>query len=608
MMLVYIPRLAPVVIFCCCVLLRFSDAIIMSAPDRCGGTHVVMHASACFGPKPASADVRDVKIFAPRPQANGAYLHFPKPSLVVPPLDIKQHPSGHVYLLSMLFGRSAEAARPSGMLVHAAPIATLPSRQSRDVKRRDSNPSFSSLSTHTSTSFTPTPLPAPQPFRIFSSIFPFLKSHPYHREDAHSFRQYHTPPHAEPPPHYALPVQPDELVERDDTQVDDDDEKFSTGLPSLAQRIIRSGVPISHLEYRDAVDVDFPPLFNACVPLSVPADMQAAQGRVVVVSRGVCDFSQKVTLMQNAGAVGVIVVDYEKDGENLVTMKRNDTKEEKEPIVIPSVMISYQSWSKIAPCSNDTTVVFTTEGENPYNLDQGRDALNWAMMRGMALWILCQCGVNVVRYKRRVSEFRARADAIAALPVDTYSRRQSMHESWQQAEETNVEAERNNEVVVGTPSSSSSGMISSGSKSPVEADPERLGLIGSDPNPSRSAPAGSSQASSSSPFFTQQFGSSSMRPSTPASRAIPIPGSSAPAIPAPGDDDDSDDDDAVCAICLEEFEEGQQVRHLACSHMYHRHCIDPWLQSSSNCCPLCKREVPNLPPPPTQLHYGSMIV
>uniref|UniRef100_A0A8C8BT35 E3 ubiquitin-protein ligase RNF43 n=1 Tax=Otus sunia TaxID=257818 RepID=A0A8C8BT35_9STRI len=42
----------------------------------------------------------------------------------------------------------------------------------------------------------------------------------------------------------------------------------------------------------------------------------------------------------------------------------------------------------------------------------------------------------------------------------------------------------------------------------------------------------------------------------------------------------------VCAICLEEFSEGQELRIISCSHEFHRDCVDPWLQQHHTC-PLC---------------------
>uniref|UniRef100_A0A8C5RSM3 RING-type E3 ubiquitin transferase n=1 Tax=Laticauda laticaudata TaxID=8630 RepID=A0A8C5RSM3_LATLA len=42
----------------------------------------------------------------------------------------------------------------------------------------------------------------------------------------------------------------------------------------------------------------------------------------------------------------------------------------------------------------------------------------------------------------------------------------------------------------------------------------------------------------------------------------------------------------ICAICLEEFCEGQELRIITCSHEFHRQCVDPWLQQHQTC-PLC---------------------
>ncbi|CAG8507972.1 10751_t:CDS:1, partial [Acaulospora morrowiae] len=46
----------------------------------------------------------------------------------------------------------------------------------------------------------------------------------------------------------------------------------------------------------------------------------------------------------------------------------------------------------------------------------------------------------------------------------------------------------------------------------------------------------------------------------------------------------------TCAICLEDFDNGDEVRELPCRHWYHVECIDPWLTTKSSSCPLCKKD------------------
>lgn len=46
--------------------------------------------------------------------------------------------------------------------------------------------------------------------------------------------------------------------------------------------------------------------------------------------------------------------------------------------------------------------------------------------------------------------------------------------------------------------------------------------------------------------------------------------------------------DNTCSICLDDYEEGDQLLQLTCGHVFHRPCIDLWLKS--HCvCPCCRR-------------------
>jgi hypothetical protein len=56
----------------------------------------------------------------------------------------------------------------------------------------------------------------------------------------------------------------------------------------------------------------------------------------------------------------------------------------------------------------------------------------------------------------------------------------------------------------------------------------------------------------------------------------------------------ADDLHDMCAICLNDYEEGTQVRVLPCTHFFHPACVDQWLQRT-NACPMCKQAVDDNP-------------
>lgn len=54
---------------------------------------------------------------------------------------------------------------------------------------------------------------------------------------------------------------------------------------------------------------------------------------------------------------------------------------------------------------------------------------------------------------------------------------------------------------------------------------------------------------------------------------------------------DKDADHHSCAICIEEYQVGETLRVLPCSHKFHTECIVPWLTERQASCPLCKYDV-----------------
>ncbi|XP_020585722.1 E3 ubiquitin-protein ligase RHA1B-like [Phalaenopsis equestris] len=47
-----------------------------------------------------------------------------------------------------------------------------------------------------------------------------------------------------------------------------------------------------------------------------------------------------------------------------------------------------------------------------------------------------------------------------------------------------------------------------------------------------------------------------------------------------------------CAVCLLEFEEREEVRWLSnCRHVFHRGCLDRWVDHDQRTCPLCRTQL-----------------
>lgn len=46
-----------------------------------------------------------------------------------------------------------------------------------------------------------------------------------------------------------------------------------------------------------------------------------------------------------------------------------------------------------------------------------------------------------------------------------------------------------------------------------------------------------------------------------------------------------------CAVCLYEFERHEEIRRLAnCRHIFHRNCLDRWMDLDRKTCPLCRTQ------------------
>ncbi|KAK2632992.1 hypothetical protein EUGRSUZ_L00781 [Eucalyptus grandis] len=47
----------------------------------------------------------------------------------------------------------------------------------------------------------------------------------------------------------------------------------------------------------------------------------------------------------------------------------------------------------------------------------------------------------------------------------------------------------------------------------------------------------------------------------------------------------------VCAICLEDYKDGEILKSLPCQHEFHLGCVESWLKKGGLFCPVCKHDV-----------------
>ncbi|KAJ7960223.1 Zinc finger, RING-type [Quillaja saponaria] len=57
-----------------------------------------------------------------------------------------------------------------------------------------------------------------------------------------------------------------------------------------------------------------------------------------------------------------------------------------------------------------------------------------------------------------------------------------------------------------------------------------------------------------------------------------------------------------CSVCLNEFEPESEITHLSCGHLFHKVCLDKWLDYWNITCPNCR--TPLLPEEETSCFFG----
>ncbi|KAI8600309.1 hypothetical protein EDD21DRAFT_306735 [Dissophora ornata] len=65
-------------------------------------------------------------------------------------------------------------------------------------------------------------------------------------------------------------------------------------------------------------------------------------------------------------------------------------------------------------------------------------------------------------------------------------------------------------------------------------------------------------------------------------------------------------DGTKCLVCMSEYEEGEDMRALKCKHGFHLECIDKWLTTGANKCPVCRTTAVVMEPPPVEPEVSTL--
>ncbi|XP_022737304.1 E3 ubiquitin-protein ligase RHA2A-like [Durio zibethinus] len=56
-----------------------------------------------------------------------------------------------------------------------------------------------------------------------------------------------------------------------------------------------------------------------------------------------------------------------------------------------------------------------------------------------------------------------------------------------------------------------------------------------------------------------------------------------------GDDHEQVEKNTICTVCLDSMEKNDEMRELCkCSHVFHKECLDTWVNEGQVTCPLCR--------------------
>ncbi|CAH0487837.1 unnamed protein product [Peronospora farinosa] len=304
--------------------------------------------------------------------------------------------------------------------------------------------------------------------------------------------------------------------------------------------------------------------FTACEPLR----NQDLTGKVALVLRGDCNFVQKVWHAQRAHAVAVIVMDNELRNEapyHIIMMKNNMASS----IYIPSVFISYASGEWLLDAMSRAVpwdvlrVTIDSNGELPQATTSNR-LLKRVIAYIFLISIVCALSSGLSLLSSAIFQYvgKTRRTRVAKqLPIAKYQR--------------NMQRTLLKHLLEGQ------FVLDRISFAAIENVGRSVNLSHMEDEPVlRSASLRSTgNAVSNDDDVYINTKEELIEEEKVKSMADEITHWSS-----------ADSDAEICPICLDEFEDGADVKVLPCQHFFHVDCINPWLGGQSGRCPLCKQD------------------
>ncbi|RQM16121.1 hypothetical protein DD237_004334 [Peronospora effusa] len=309
--------------------------------------------------------------------------------------------------------------------------------------------------------------------------------------------------------------------------------------------------------------------FTACEPLR----NQDLTGKVALVLRGDCNFVQKVWHAQRAHAVAVIVMDNELRHEyggyyapyHIIMMKNNMASS----IYIPSVFISYASGEWLLDAMSRAVpwdvlrVTIDSNGELPQATTSNR-LLKRVIAYIFLISIVCALSSGLSLLSSAIFQYvgKSRRTRVAKqLPIAKYQR--------------NMQRTLLKHLLEGQ------FVLDRISFAAIENVGRSVNLSHMEDEPvlSSASPRSTGNAVSNVDDVYINTKEELIEEEKVKSMADEITHWSS-----------VDSDAEICPICLDEFEDGADVKVLPCQHFFHVDCINPWLGGQSGRCPLCKQD------------------